>query len=115
LHIPSLVAEKKTGDSDENVAFVIFNVKGKNFMAIDRPNDFDADPPGEKERTFAEYANLSLSAEPFVNVKYYIPFSSNLFAKQSTYLPKKDVDMYGDAVRTIYNLKLGEYDGEEGV
>lgn len=81
-------------DSDDSVAFVIFNVKGKDLMAIDRPNDFLMDKPGEKERTHQEYENLGLSTDPFKNVKYYIPYTSNTSAKQSTYLSRDDVDTY---------------------
>jgi hypothetical protein len=84
-------------DTDDNVAFVIFNVKGRDLMAIDRPNDFSTDRPGEKERTFSEYGNLGLSTEPFKNVKYYIPYTSTTSAKQSTYLTKDDMENYIDA------------------
>jgi len=81
-------------DTDDSVAFVIFNVKGKDLMAIDRPNDFSTDNPGEKERVFAEYKTLGLSTEPFKNVKYYIPYTSNTSAKQSTYLSIDEVKSY---------------------
>jgi len=81
-------------EPDESVAFVIFNVKGRDLMAIDRPNDFSTDGHGEKERTFAEYDLLGLSTNPFKNVKYYIPFASSNSAKQSTYLTKDDIDNY---------------------
>ncbi|MBT9174162.1 MAG: hypothetical protein DDT21_02573 [Syntrophomonadaceae bacterium] len=84
-------------DTDDSVAFVIFNVKGRDLMAIDRPNDFSTDRPGEKERTFAEYGNLGLSTEPFKNVKYYIPYARTTSAKQSTYLTKEDIENYIDA------------------
>ncbi|MHB1627259.1 MAG: ATP-binding protein [Bacilli bacterium] len=81
-------------DGDDSVAFVIFNVKGKDLMAIDRPNDFSTDAPGEKERVLAEYKSLGLSTEPFKNVKYYIPFASSTSGKQSTYLSLDDVKTY---------------------
>jgi len=81
-------------NTDDSVAFVIFNVKGRDLMAIDRPNDFTTDGQGEKERIIAEYESLGLSTYPFKNVKYYIPFASSLSAKQSTYLPPEDVKVY---------------------
>jgi len=81
-------------DSEENIAFVIFNVKGRDLMAIDRPNDFSDEPEGERERVYKEYKDLKLNTEPFQQVKYFIPYSSNLSAKQSTYLPKADVEEY---------------------
>lgn len=86
-----------TADVDDSVSFVIFNVKGRDLMAIDRPNDFATDRPGEQERTYKEYATLGLSTDPFKNVKYYIPYSGATSAKQSTYLSKADVENYIDA------------------
>ncbi|MCK9558277.1 MAG: ATP-binding protein [Candidatus Cloacimonetes bacterium] len=84
-------------ETDESVAFVIFNVKGRDLMAIDRPNDFINDGEEEKDKINKEYESLSLSTDPFRNVKYYIPFTSNMSAKQSTYLSPGDVkDYMGD-------------------
>lgn len=83
--------------TDDSVAFVIFNVKGRDLMAIDRPNDFSSDGSGERDRILAEYNLLGLSTDPFKNVKYYIPYTSSTSAKQSTYLPKDDIDNYIDA------------------
>jgi len=84
----------KLSDDDDSVAFVIFNVKGCDLMAIDRKNDFEKDVPGAKEETLAEYAALGLSPEPFKNVRYFIPYSDSNSAKQSTYLSKNDVSRY---------------------
>ncbi|MGD9947553.1 MAG: ATP-binding protein [Desulfobulbus sp.] len=80
--------------NDDSVAFVIFNVKGNDLMAIDRPNDFSTDQPDEKEKVFAEYSAMGLSTEPFKNVKYFIPFASNNSAKQSTYLSQEEIEAY---------------------
>ncbi len=84
-------------EMDDNVAFVIFNVKGRDLMAIDRPNDFSNDRPGEKEKTHAEYAIMGLSTEPFRNVNYYIPYTVSTSAKRSTYLTKDDIENYINA------------------
>lgn len=81
-------------DPDDSVAFVIFNVKGRDLMAIDRPNDFTSDGPDERERTFREYESLGLSTEPFKMVKYYIPYASGKSAKQNTYLTREDTEIY---------------------
>jgi len=81
----------QNGDRDDSVAFVIFNVKGKDLMAIDRPNDFLSDSPGEKERTLAEYKALGLSTIPFKNVKYYIPYIDPKSAKKSTHLTREEI------------------------
>jgi len=84
-------------EADDSVAFVIFNVKGRDLMAIDRANDFSSDGPEERERTLAEYDLLGLSTDPFKNVKYYIPYASPNSAKQSTFLSKDDIENYIDA------------------
>lgn len=84
----------KNSDSEESVAFVIFNVKGKDLMAIDSANDFLDDKPGEKERVYKEYESLGLSTEPFKHVTYYIPYYNSSSAKQSTYLSSEDVSSY---------------------
>ncbi len=86
-----------SGEMDESVAFVIFNVKGRDLMAIDRLNGFSMDDPEEKKRILAEYKSLGLSTEPFKNVKYYIPYTSSNSAKQSTYLMKGDIENYLNA------------------
>ena len=77
-------------DNEESVAFVIFNVKGKDLMAIHSPNDFSEDGEGERNRVYQEYTDLELSTEPFKQVKY----SSNSSAKQGTYLPYEDIEEY---------------------
>lgn len=81
-------------EMNDSVAFVIFNVKGKDLMAIDHSNDFISETPNEKEIVFREYQNLGLSTEPFKNVKYYIPFTCSCSAKQNTYLSPDDVKTY---------------------
>ena len=63
-------------------------------MAIDRENDFAQDLPKDREETLDEYKILGLSPKPFKNVKYFIPYYANNSAKQSTYLPKSDVERY---------------------
>lgn len=76
--------------NEESIAFVIFNVKGKDLMAIHSPNDFSES--GERDRVYQEYTDLELSTEPFKQVKYFIPYSSNSSAKQGTYLPHEDIE-----------------------
>jgi hypothetical protein len=75
-------------DEDESVAFVIFNVKGRDLMAIDLPNnELDS-------ATTREYEVLGLSPAPFKQVKYYVPHYENTSAKHSTYLSREDVVSY---------------------
>jgi DNA helicase HerA-like ATPase len=80
-------------DSDDSVAFVVFNVKGRDLLAIHKENDFEFDEY-EKARVLADYETLKLSPKPFRNVKYFVPYSSDKSAKQSSYLPKEDIQLY---------------------
>lgn len=74
-------------DADEDVAFVIFNVKGKDLLAIDEPNVFDSEK--EREEVLALYDELGLSKSPFKNVRYYYPYSNTRI--HNTYLEKENV------------------------
>lgn len=71
-------------DENDDIAFVFFNVKGKDLLAIDEPGEFETKE--EENATMALYKKLDLSTEPFKNVHYYYPFSSNKVV--NTYLPK---------------------------
>jgi len=102
------LANAESGDS---VAFVIFNVKGSDLMAIDRDNDFDNDPK-KKERILKEYADIGLSANPFRDVKYYIPHYDDKSSKTSSYLSKDDIDKYTRDGQLLRYKYLYEYDKE---
>jgi len=69
--------------AEDDVAFVVFNVKGKDLLAIDEENDFGGDKK-DKEDTFAFYQMLGLGTTPFKQVKYFYPYSdarvSNTYA-----------------------------------
>ena len=75
---------KKEFEEDNDVAFVLFNVKGKDLLAIDEPNDFES--VEEKAAVLEMYKKLELSTEPFKNVKYYYPYQSSDMG--NTYLSK---------------------------
>ncbi len=78
----------KTDNSNDNsVAFVIFNVKGRDLLAIDEPNK----ELSEKEKDI--YKNmLNLNSEPFENVKYFYPYAQHTDSKTFSYGNKKDID-----------------------
>lgn len=99
---------------DESVAFVIFNVKGKDLMAIDTANDFEDDEEEERQRVLEEYASLGLSGQPFRQVHYYIPYYSNMTEKRSTYLSKEDVEDYiRDGI--LHKFKYSYVDDKESL
>ena len=85
---------RKQHDEEDSVAFVLFNVKGKDLLAIDQINDFagEADPEKARNDTFRKYTELDLTPEPFKNVHYYYPYSIPNTRHWNTYLSVQEVD-----------------------
>lgn len=80
------VQEKFRTEDGETVAFVFFNVKGRDLMAIDEPNE------SLSEADKRIYENLGLTASPFSNVKYYYPYSKDeVTAKAQSYAMPDDI------------------------
>lgn len=100
-------------DANDSVAFVIFNVKGKDLMAIDKENNFCGDDE-ERKTTHKIYTEMGLSSEPFKNVRYFIPFSEPNSAKRSTYLDQSDIDYYINA-RRLRKYKYVYEDDKESI
>ncbi len=95
-------------DEDDSVAFVLFNVKGRDLMAIDCENaELD-------DGTVEEYKKLKLSQKPFRKVKYYIPYFDNKATKQSTYLSRDDVSSYIDS-KKLKKFKYVYEDDKESI
>jgi len=67
----------------ESIAFVIFNVKGRDLLAIDEKNEDIEDSDIEL------YKMLELKIEAFKNVKYYYPYSKKIYP--ATYANTSDV------------------------
>lgn len=80
------IQSKFTTENGETCAFVFFNVKGRDLMAIDEPN---VDLSDEDKNIYNE---LGLSYSPFENVKYYYPYSKNEGANVQSYAVPKDVE-----------------------
>ena len=80
------VQEKFRTEDGETVAFVFFNVKGRDLMAIDEPNE------SLSEADKIIYENLGLTSSPFSNVKYYYPYSKDeVTAKAQSYAMPDDI------------------------
>lgn len=77
----------KNNDSDDSIAFVMFNVKGKDLLAIDELNE---DLTEEEKDRYSKM--LELSSEPFQNVKYYYPYSENAKSRTNSYGMTNDID-----------------------
>lgn len=75
-------------EEDEDVAFVIFNVKGKDLLAIDEPNEFSSEE--EKKETYGLYHEMGMTTKPFQNVHYYYPYSQK--NSWNTYLEPSAVE-----------------------
>ena len=73
-------------EGGETCAFVLFNVKGRDLMAIDEPNH---DLSSEDRQI---YADLGLSDMPFENVRYYYPYSKSDVAKVQSYAATSDIE-----------------------
>lgn len=87
--------KKDPQDEDEDsVAFVLFNVKGKDLLAIDQLNDFsdERNPEEARKETLSIYEKLGLPAEPFKNVQYYYPFSIPKTRHWNTYMTPEEVE-----------------------
>ena len=72
---------------NDSVAFVMFNVKGRDLLAIDEPNE---DLTAEEKNRYIEM--LGLSAEPFKNAKYFYPYSDQSKSKTYSYGQSDDID-----------------------
>ena len=89
---------------DESVAFVFLNVKGRDLLAIDEPNE---DLP---EHDKAMYEELGLETNPFDNVKYFYPFSKDI--KSTTYADANDVKSQQKLTKAFQYKYLFEDDKE---
>ncbi len=87
--------------TDETVAFVLFNVKGRDLMAVHREND-------DAETVREQYLKMGLTPKPFERVRYFIPFA------QSTYLSRDDVENYISA-RLLKKFKYTYADDRESI
>lgn len=72
-------------EEDDDVAFVLFNVKGRDLLALDEMADFENED--DRRHTFELYKKLEMTTNPFQNVNYYYPYSENKVG--NTYLSKE--------------------------
>ena len=73
-------------EDGSSAAFVFFNVKGRDLMAIDEPNT------ELSETDITIYNELELTTEPFNNVRYYYPYSKETLTENvQSYAQPTDV------------------------
>ena len=91
-------------NTNESVAFVLLNVKGRDLLAIDEPND-------ELEKDDKKiYKDLEIDATPFKNVKYFYPFYKD--TKSTTYADVNDVESQKKLKKAFQYKYLFEDDKE---
>jgi len=88
----------------ESIAFIILNVKGRDLLAVDEPND---KLPIEDKQV---YKDLGLSIQPFQQVKYYYPYSKDM--AQSTYGRKDDINSQAELGKAFFYKYIFEDDKE---
>jgi uncharacterized protein len=88
----------------ESVAFVFLNVKGRDLLAIDEPNE---DLTAED---LAKYESLGINTGPFQHVKYFYPYSKEITT--STYAKKEDVKSQMDLGKAESYKYIYEHDKE---
>lgn len=90
----SYMQKAPESEDEDSVAFVLFNVKGKDLLAIDQLNDFsdERNPKQTRKDTFAKYEKLGLPAGPFKNVHYYYPYSIPKTRHWNTYMTPEEVE-----------------------
>ena len=90
----SYMKKDPQNEDEDSVAFVLFNVKGKDLLTIDQLNDFsdERNPEQARKDTFAKYEKLGLAAEPFKNVQYYYPYSIPKTRHWNTYMTPEEVE-----------------------
>lgn len=90
-------------ENGETCAFVFFNVKGRDLMAIDEPNE----ELGERDRKI--YEELNLPTTPFENVRYYYPYSKSDSAKVQSYASPSDIERQKKAKKAFtYKFTFGD-------
>lgn len=90
----SYMKKDPKNEDEDSVAFILFNVKGKDLLAIDQINDFadEQNPEAARKDTFEKYEKLKLAPEPFKNVHYYYPYSIPKTRHWNTYMTPEEVE-----------------------
>ena len=71
MFLLKIIQSKFRTENGETAAFVFFNVKGRDLMAIDEPN------PDLSQKDKDIYKELGISTEPFSSVRYFYPYAKD--------------------------------------
>ena len=102
--IQSAYLKKPIETEDNSVAFVFFNVKGRDILAIDESNK------ELKEKDIAKYEMLGLENEPFTEVTYFYPYMKG--EQANTFASKEDVKYQIDDNAAFKYKYIYEHDKE---
>jgi hypothetical protein len=100
MFLLNAIQQKFCTEDGGDIAFVFFNVKGRDLMAIDEPND-ELKPLDKKIYT----DELGLRPEPFHNVTYYYPYDNQRPKNVLTNADIKDVERQ-KAEKKAFNYKF---------
>lgn len=104
-------------NKNTSVAFVVFNVKGRDLLAIDEPTDekhFDEKQKKEYEEQKNIYRDLGIEPEAFKNVKYFYPFIDNSNnSDANSFVRSEDVKNQIDAKKAFKYKYLYKEDKEK--
>ena len=84
----TFMKENEKNKESEKIALVIFNLKGKDLMALHEANDLSEEPSEERNHIYEEYNAMGIPFEPLKHVQYLIPYYKPN-EKSSTYLSKE--------------------------
>lgn len=104
MFILKAIQEKYSMNSNENdgIAFIFLNVKGRDLLAIDEPNaELDISDK-------SLYEMLCLSPDPFKNVKYLYPYSTNNYS--NTYASRDLIESQINRNKVSFYKYIYEYD-----
>lgn len=102
MFILKAIQEKYSMNDVDGIAFIFLNVKGRDLLAIDEPN-LDLDDSNK-----SLYEMLGLSHEPFKNVRYLYPYSTNNYS--NTYASKDLIESQIDRNKVSFYKYIYEYD-----
>ncbi len=71
MFLLKIIQSKFRTENGETAAFVFFNVKGRDLMAIDEPN------PDLSQKDKDIYKELGISTEPFSSVRFFYPYAKD--------------------------------------
>lgn len=104
--IQNTCLERSDKPDDETIAFVFFNVKGRDILAIDEPNENLSDKDKEI------YEKMGLKNEAFKQVKYFYPYQKP--DQANTYADANDVKSQIDT-NVAYKFKYIYDDNKENI